>query len=325
MRFTGTIDMNALRKVVLPALVPLAWFAGAAPGVAAADANYEAEALFVRRVAPVFNEKCLACHGGDEQKLKGGFDMRTRAALLKGGDSEKPSLVPGKPDESPLYLAITRKHDDWEPMPPKEADKLTAEQVGWIKQWIAGGAQWPDETRMKELARANADKWSAEDGITMKTSGGLSPEWTNRKYKPEGLWAYQPVKKPAVPTGNARNPIDGFLAAKMPAGLQPAPAADRLTLIRRATFDLTGLPPKPEEIEAFVKDPLPDEQAFGKVVERLLASPHYGERMAQHWLDVVRYADSSGFANDFERGNAWRYRDYVVRAFNSDKPRSAEH
>ncbi|HEY6169546.1 MAG TPA: PSD1 and planctomycete cytochrome C domain-containing protein [Verrucomicrobiae bacterium] len=314
--------MNALRKVVLPALVPLAWFAGAAPGVAAADANYEAEALFVRRVAPVFNEKCLACHGGDEQKLKGGFDMRTRAALLKGGDSEKPSLVPGKPDESPLYLAITRKHDDWEPMPPKEADKLTAEQVGWIKQWIAGGAQWPDETRMKELARANADKWSAEDGITMKTSGGLSPEWTNRKYKPEGLWAYQPVKKPAVPTGNARNPIDGFLAAKMPAGLQPAPAADRLTLIRRATFDLTGLPPKPEEIEAFVKDPLPDEQAFGKVVERLLASPHYGERMAQHWLDVVRYADSSGFANDFERGNAWRYRDYVVRAFNSDKPYS---
>ena len=116
------------------------------------------------------------------------------------------------------------------------------------------------------------------------------------------------------------NTIDAFLAARMPAGLQPAPLANRTTLIRRATFDLTGLPPKPEEIAAFVKDPQSDEQAFAKVVERLLASPHYGERLAQHWLDVVRYADSSGFANDFERGNAWRYRDYVVRAFNSDKP-----
>jgi hypothetical protein len=102
--------------------------------------------------------------------------------------------------------------------------------------------------------------------------------------------------------------------------LQPAPLADRATLIRRATFDLTGLPPSPEEVAAFLRDPLTDEQAFAKVVERLLASPHYGERMAQHWLDVVRYADSSGFANDYERGNAWRYRDYVVRAFNADKP-----
>ncbi|MBI3878701.1 MAG: PSD1 domain-containing protein [Verrucomicrobia bacterium] len=292
-------------------------------------ANSEIESLFIRRVTPLFNEKCLACHGKDEQKIKGGFDMHTPAGLLKGGESEKPSIVPGRPDASPLYLAVTRLHEDdnWMPMPPKEADKLTPEQIGWIRQWIAGGAPWPDEARVKELSRANADKWSAEDGVTVKTAGGLSPEWTNRKYKPEGLWAYQAVRKPAVPAAETRNskletrnPIDAFLAAKMPAGLQPAPLADRTTLIRRATFDLTGLPPKPEEIESFLNDPLPDERAFNKVITRLLASPHYGERMAQHWLDVVRYADSSGFANDYERGNAWRYRDYVVRAFNSDKP-----
>ncbi len=285
----------------------------------------DAEALFVRRIAPLFHEKCLACHGKDEAKIKGGLDMRTRASVLKGGDSEKPALVAGKPEESPLYLAVTRKHDDWEPMPPKEADKLYAEQVGWIKEWIAGGAPWPDEARMQAIAKANAEKWSAEDGIPVKTSGGLSPEWTNRKYKPEGLWAYQPVRKPAVPEiknqkSEIGNPIDAFIAARMSAGLQPAPAADRVTLIRRATFDLIGLPPTPEEVDAFVKDSRPDAEAFAKVVERLLASPHYGERMAQHWLDVVRYADTSGFANDYERGNAWRYRDYVVRSFNADKP-----
>ncbi len=289
----------------------------------------DADSLFVRRVLPLFQEKCLACHGKDQAKIKSGYDMRTAAKAFEGGDSGKPAIVRGKPDESPLYLAATRAHeDDWKPMPPKEADKLTAEQIGWIKEWIAGGAPWPDEAQIAAITKANSDKWSAEDGTTVKTGGGLSPEWTNRKYKPDGLWAYQPVKKPSVPSvmrienrkSKIENPIDAFIAAKMPAGLQAAPLADRTTLIRRATFDLTGLPPKPEEIEAFVKDPLPDDKAFSKVVERLLASPHYGERMAQHWLDVVRYADSSGFANDYERGNAWRYRDYVVRAFNSDKP-----
>lgn len=122
----------------------------------------------------------------------------------------------------------------------------------------------------------------------MKTSGGLSPEWTNRKYKPDGMWAYQPVKKPAVPEHG--HPVDALLAAKMPAGLTAAPPADRVTLLRRATFDLTGLPPKLHEVEAFVRDARPDAEAFASVVGRLLESPHYGERMAQHWLDVTRYA-----------------------------------
>ncbi len=315
------------RFVVIAPLLLGATLARAADGATA-------EALFVRRVFPMLQEKCLACHGKDDAKIKGDFDMRSPAAITKGGESGKPGFVAGKPEESPIYLAATRTHDDWEPMPPKEADKLSAEQVGWIKEWIAGGAPWPDDGRLKEIAKANADKWSAEDGVTVKTSGGLSPEWTNRKYKPEGLWAYQPVRKPVVPElrnpeAGARNgeqsavvnPIDAFVGAKMPQGLQPAPPADARTFIRRATFDLLGLPPTPEEASAFEAESIRNPQsAIRNLIDRLLASPHYGERMAQHWLDVTRYADSSGFANDYERGNAWRYRDYVVRAFNSDKP-----
>ena len=169
---------------------------------AAAANNEQAEQLFVRRIAPLFHEKCLACHG-------------------------------------------------------------------------------KDEAQAKEIAKANSEKWSAEDGVTVKTSGGLSPEWTDRKYKTEGLWAYQPVRKPTLP-GVERHPIDSFVTAMMPAGLQPAPAADRVTLIRRATFDLIGLPPTPEKAAAFVKDSRPDAEAFAKVVDRLLDSPHYGERMAQN-------------------------------------------
>ena len=134
------------------------------------------------------------------------------------------------------------------------------------------------------------------------------------------LWAYQPVQTPAIDAEDNRAPIDQLLDRVRPEGLWPAPPAERLTLLRRATFDLTGLPPTPDEVREFVSDPRPDAEAFAAVVERLLASPHYGERMAQHWLDVVRYADSSGLANDYHRGGAWRYRDYVVRAFSSDKP-----
>jgi hypothetical protein len=283
------------------------------------------EALFVRRVLPIFREKCMSCHGDDEKKLKSGFDMRSLEGLLKGGDSGEPALAPGKPEESPLYLAASRTHKDWKAMPPKENDKLTDEQLSAIRQWIAGAAPWPDEARRLEIANANAAQWAAEDGASVKTSGGLSPEWTNRKYKPENLWAYQPLKTVIPPNfepqSGARSPIDLLIDAKLAAsGLAPAPLADRRTLIRRATFDLLGLPPRPEDIDAFLGDPAPDGEAFSKVVERLLASPHYGEQWGRHWLDVARYADSSGLANDYLRGNAWRYRDYVVRAFNADKP-----
>ncbi|MEI6716013.1 MAG: PSD1 and planctomycete cytochrome C domain-containing protein [Verrucomicrobiota bacterium] len=283
-------------------------------------ADEQSEQLFVRRIVPLFHQKCLACHGEDEAKIKGEFDMRTLASTLKGGESKMPAFVPGKPEESPIYLSITRSHKDWEAMPPKEADKLKSEQVAWIKQWIEAGAPWPTDARIQEVSKANAQKWSAEDGVPMKTVGGLSPEWTTRKYKPDAIWAYQPVTTPQPPKAGG-NPIDSFLSAKWPEGLTPAPFADARTFVRRATFDLTGLPPTPEEVRSFENAYAADpEAAIRSLVDKLLASPHYGERMAQHWLDVVRYADSSGFSNDYERGNAWRYRDYVVRAFNADKP-----
>jgi mono/diheme cytochrome c family protein len=275
------------------------------------------EKLFVRRIQPLFAEKCLACHG-NEPKIKGGLDMRTLQTVLKGGDSEQTSLVPGKPDQSPLYLASLRTHEDWEAMPPKEADKLYAEQLGWIKDWISAGAPWPDQARADEIAKANATAWAAEDGAPVKTSGGLSADWTNRKYKPEGLWAYQAVLKPAVK--DAKHAVDELISLHQAQTTPAAEATDARSFIRRASLDLTGLPPTPEEVAAFVTATQTSETAYPELIDRLLASPHYGERMAQHWLDVTRYADSSGFANDYERGNAWRYRDYVIRSFNADKP-----
>ncbi len=191
----------------------------------------------VRRIAPLFSERCLACHGNDEKKIKGGLDMRSLVEVMKGGDSGEAAIVPGKPEVSPLYLAVRRTHEDWKAMPPKEADKLYAEQVGWIREWIAGGAPWPDQGKAAEIAKTNSAKWATEDGVPVKTSGGLSAEWTNRKYKSEGLWAYQPVKKPELPCSGAAA-VDALIAAKLPTGLAVAPPADRVTLMRRATFDL---------------------------------------------------------------------------------------
>lgn len=154
-------------------------------------------------------------------------------------------------------------------------------------------------------------------GETVRTSGGQTEDWTNRKYQPANLWAYRPIRQP-VPPDDSQHPVDAFLRAKRPDGLAPAPAAERLTLIRRLTFDLTGLPPTPQAIDRFHNDKRPD--AYRRLINRLLESPRYGEQWGRHWLDVVRYADTGGFANDFLRPNAWRYRDYVIRSFNSDKP-----
>ena len=279
----------------------------------------ESETLFVRRIEPLLREKCLGCHGADEEEIEGGLDLRESSSVLSGGESGEPSIVAGDPTQSPLYLVMTRESDDWSAMPPKEAEAINAEQLRWVHRWIETGAKWPRKSRRKEIAEAYAKRWSAEDGVSVKTSGGLDETWTNRRYDPESLWGYQPVTEPAIPQ-SAGNPIDYLIESAMPAELRPAAAADRRTLIRRATFDLTGLPPTPEEIESFLSDRQSDDQAFSLVIDRLLDSPHYGERMAQHWLDVVRYADSSGLANDYHRGGAWRYRDYVVRSFNQDKP-----
>ncbi len=301
---------------LLPLAVLLATFAFAKePGAAG-------EESFTRRVAPLLREKCLACHGQDEAKVKGGLDLRTRAEALLGGDSARPALVAGRPEESPLYLAARRNHADWKAMPPKEAEALSITQLGWLREWIAGGATWPDATRQDEIRAARGATWAADDGVTVATSAGLSPEWNVRRYQPADLWAYQPVKKPLVPgAGPDDHPVDAFLDEKLAAlDLPAAPAAEARVLIRRMSFGLTGLPPSPEEVAVFERaHTVEPRAAVAAAADRLLASPHHGERVAQHWLDVVRYADTAGFANDYDRGNAWRYRDYVVRAFNADK------
>src|SRR5581483_7636274 len=225
----------------------------------AAEPPGEGERLFAAAVLPVLKAKCLACHGDDPQKLKGGLDLSSAKAALAGGDSGKPAVVPGKPDDSPLVVAVSRKDPDLV-MPPKENDKLSAAEVAALRRWVELGAPWPTGGRLKE---AEAAARAAAGGVRVKTSGGLSPDWTNRTYKPEDLWAYQPIRRPAVPEvrgqkSEVRNPIDAFILAKLGAsGLGPAAPADRRTLIRRATFDLTGLPPTPAEVEAFVNDPDP--------------------------------------------------------------------
>ena len=290
------------------------------PGHAAvADDAGVAAALFQRQVGPLLKRKCAGCHG-DGKTLEGELDLRTRATMLRGGASEQAAVVPGKPDESPLYVAIAWQDEDLR-MPPKERNRLTAAEVKLVRDWIADGAPWP---AAEPAGTADAPDWGAEDGVSVATTAGLSPDWTNRRYKADDIWAYRPIRRPAVPNKglNPRrinNPIDAFILRKLQQqDIAAAASADRRTLIRRATIDLTGLPPTPEEVEEFVRDESPG--AYAALLSRLLGGRHYGEQQARHWLDVVRYADTSGFSNDYERPNAWRYRDYVVRSFNHDKP-----
>jgi hypothetical protein len=285
----------------------------AAPG----RAGDEEELFFAKRVLPLLKTKCFGCHGNDPAAIQGGLDMRSLPSLLRGGDSGEPAIGLGRPEQSPLYLAVLRHDPVWSAMPPKENDLLSAEEVGAIERWIRGGAVWPDEARLASLA-AEKDPWRVEQGMRVATTGALDADWANRSYEPAGLWAYQPVNKPAVPVD--QHPIDYLIGLRRNAELPLAPPSDRQSLLRRLTFDLIGLPPTPEELEDFLRDPDSDAVALKKVIDRLLASPHYGEHWGRHWLDVVRYADTAGFANDYDRGNAWRYRDYVVRAFNADKP-----
>lgn len=296
-------------------------FIGLTAAVSSAE-DREGERLFALKVRGILSAKCLACHGEEAKKLKGELDLTSRATMLKGGESEVASVTPGKPLASPLYLAATRLHeDDWPAMPPKENDSLSAPQLAVIKRWIELGAPWPDaKTQAHYIAEERAQPITTE-GVLVKTSGGLSDDWTFRRYKDEDLWAFRPVKKPTVPKG-AANPVDAFVWRKLnAAGFKPAPPTDFRTLVKRAYYDLTGLPPTPNEIYQFRlawdKDPA---KAWSGLIDTLLASPHYGERWGQHWLDVARYADTGGYSNDYERSNAWRYRDYVIRAFNEDKP-----
>jgi mono/diheme cytochrome c family protein len=292
---------------------------GVLPGAPADEAV--AARNFTLKVLPLLKEKCFACHGDDPEKIKGDLNMLSREGLLKGGENSDKVLVPGNAETSDLFVAVTWEDGDLE-MPPKENDRLTPEQIQLVGAWINAGAPWPSEAEQMKLLEAERAVVSNEDGVILKSSGGLADSWTYRRYKPEDIWAFMPVKKPAIPKAKAGSPIDHFISAKLAqTQTEPAPPADPQTLIRRASFDLIGLPPSPEEIAGFVTDWKTNPAcAWEALIDRLLASPHYGERWAQHWLDVTRYADTGGMANDYERSNMWRYRDYVIRSLNTDKP-----
>ncbi len=267
----------------------------AAPGVVRADDKARGEKLFSDTIKPLLQRQCLSCHSHAAKKTSGGLTLDSRGGLLAGGDSG-PAIVPGKPDESLLVKAV-RRDADFVQMPPKEA--LSQVEVASLIEWIKLGAPWPGD-QAAAVTRA-ANKITAE-----------SRAW----------WAFQPLRSappPALDTPWARGDLDRFILQKLnEVGLEPAPEASRRVLIRRLYFDLWGLPPSPEEVEAFEKDAAPD--ACERLVDRLLEGRAYGERWARYWLDLVRYADSDGYRIDDYRPNAWRYRDYVIDSFNRDKP-----
>ena len=264
-----------------PVVLP---FLIALPAVAA-----EPGPSFDKQVAPLLQSRCLKCH--NHAKARGDLDLTTAAALLKGGEAGA-VVAPGKSADSLLFAKVRDGK-----MPPGRP--LAESEVGLLRRWIDAGAPWTQGLALKPPAGTE--------------NGRAGANW----------WSLQPIRRPAVPAvanrGWVRNPIDAFILAALEAkGLSPAPEADRRTLIRRVTFDLIGLPPTPEEIDAFLNDKSPD--AYEKVVDGLLARPEYGERWGRHWLDVVRFAESHGYEENTLRPNAWPYRDYVIRAFNDDIP-----
>ncbi len=253
--------------------------------------------FFETKVRPVFADHCAKCHG--PEKTKAGLRVDSRAALLTGGDTG-PAVVPGKPDESLLVAAI-RHGEDGPKMPPSK--KLPDDVVANLSRWVEMGAPWPGD---HAVASAGARK--GEFQITDKD---------------RAHWAFQPIRRAPIPQVKdpawVANPIDAFILAKLEAkGLRPAPPASKAELIRRVTYDLTGLPPTPEEVDSFIADASPD--AYERLVDRLLASPRYGEKWARGWLDLVRFAETNSYERDGPKPNTWRYRDYVIRSLNDDKP-----
>jgi hypothetical protein len=267
-----------------------------------AEAKFSPEelAFYEKEVRPVLEANCLKCHGTGE-KVRGGLRLDSRAAVLKGGDNG-PVVALDKPETSLLLKAIHYKDtDSVAGMPPK--GKMADKDIATLTRWVKAGVPFPPGGGAVVVA-------------PHPEAGKVTPEARN-------YWAYLPLHQPAVPvvknTGWVRNPIDAFILAKLEAnGIEPAAAADRVALLRRVTYDLTGLPPSPEEVDAFVNDTRPN--AYEKVIDGLLASPHYGEKWGRHWLDLVRYAETHGYERDSPKPQAWRYRDYVIASFNKDKP-----
>ena len=254
-------------------------------------------ALFNREVGRLLAEHCVQCHGG-EKGAKGDLDLATRELLLKGGENG-PAVVPGKSAASLLMKSI--RHEDADLKMPKKKDKLPDAAIAKIAEWIDLGAPYGKPLVEGKVVR-DRSKVTGEDR-----------QW----------WSFQPLTQPQPPAvANAswcRTTVDRFVLAKLAAkGLAPSPPAAQRTLIRRAYFDLIGLPPTPEQIDRFLADTSPG--AYEKVLDELLASPHHGERWGRHWLDLARYAESHGYEQDYDRPNAWHYRDYVIRALNADRP-----
>jgi DNA-binding GntR family transcriptional regulator/cytochrome c553 len=257
----------------------------------AAEVN-DGTAFFESKIRPILVEHCYDCHSGD--KTKGGLALDSKAGWQKGGENG-PAIVPGKPEESLLVKAVQYEDPDLAMPPKKKGGKLSDENIKLLNEWIKMGAHDPREAVAK--------------------IGGMKAD------EAKSWWAFQPLPKHDAPANitAAAAQIDAFLNTRLQSeGLQPSPPADKRTLLRRATYDLTGLPPSPEEVDAFLADASPD--AFSKIVERLLSSPQYGVKWGRHWLDVVRYADTAGENTDRPLMHAWRYRNWVFDAFNKDLP-----
>jgi hypothetical protein len=287
-------------KHIRKGIVGLAMIAGspfAQQSAFAADTDSSALDHFERRVRPLLVDNCYNCHSANT-KAAGGLRVDDRNGLLVGGNNGK-AVVPGKPEESLLIKAV-EQHGDLK-MPPKK--HLSPEQIADLKQWITDGVAWP----------------------SVRIPGALAADRPNEEHEQLKAthWAFQPLSNAAAPTVRdtawPRDDIDRFVLAALEAkGLRPVGDADKAALLRRVTFDLTGLPPTPEELRAFVDDPSTD--AYERVVDRLLASPAFGERWGRHWLDVARYGESTGSSRNIPYPHAWRYRDYVIDSFNADKP-----
>jgi len=259
----------------------------------------EQKQFFEAKVRPIFSDHCYKCHSSADNKTKGGLTLDTREGLLKGGQ-DGVIVVAGNPDQSVIIKAVRYTDPDLQ-MPPK-GEKLSDQQIADLTEWVKMGAPDPRSAGAAKLT-----------GLTDKA---------------RAHWSYQPVKDPAVPEvqtkGWVKTPVDNFILAKLEAeGMRPDRPAPRATLIRRAYYDLIGLPPTPHEVEVFVNDSSPN--AFEKVVDHLLESPHYGERWGRFWLDSARYADTTGSdqggrREDYRYAYAWTYRDWVIKAFNEDMP-----
>ena len=281
--------------------VGISQLVGVTPACIGADPAPEAIEFFEMKIRPILVQHCAECHSSDKKK-RGGLLLDSREGWQLGGDSG-PAIVPGDPEKSLLILAVRQTDKDLR-MPPKQ--KLTATQIADLETWVESGAVDPRQ--------ASIDK---PEELTARPKYGMSLE-AGRKF-----WSFQPIQSPMAPDVKnaawAHNDVDKFILARMEqAGVTPTSAADPRTLLRRVTFDLTGLPPTPAEMDAFLADS--SSQAFDQVIDRLLDSPRYGERWGRHWLDVVRYADTSGNASDYPVPQAHRYRDWVIRAFNRDLP-----